>query len=147
MTQNQPAEQSQKEMANMAKLNETRNKARHFERQQISNTNSDEPGQSASPDQKESVGFPLGMFLLATVFDLVGFIPVINFVSEPIAGLIFWFWQKQYSPKSNPLATLLSAKLLDLACAGLLPSNIGVVIYAYTAKKFDRSVGTIDIKQ
>lgn len=147
MPQNQPAEQSQKEMANMAKLNETRNKARHFERQQISNINSDEPGQSASLDQKESVGFPLGMFLLATVFDLVGFIPVINFVSEPIAGLIFWFWQKQYSPKSNPLATLLSAKLLDLVCAGLLPSNIGVVIYAYTAKKFNQDIGTINIKR
>lgn len=147
MPQNSPAEQSQKELANMAKLNESRNKARHFERQQISNTSSDELDQDISPDQKEPASFPLGMFLLATVFDLVGFIPVINFVSEPIAGLIFWFWQKQYSPKSNPLATLLSAKLLDLVCVGLLPSNIGVVIYAYTAKKFNRDIGTINIKR
>ncbi len=146
MPQNLPAEQSQKEMANMAKLNEARNKARYFERQQINDTDSDEPGQAVSLDQKESVDFPLGMFLLATVFDLVGFIPVVNFVSEPVAGLIFWVWQKKYSPKSNPLATLATAKLIDLFSFGLLPSNIGVVIYAYTTKKFDRSIGEITIK-
>lgn len=109
----------------------------------------DESSQGANPDKKESVSIPFGMLFLAIIFDLIGFVPIINFISEPVAGIIFWIWQKQYAPKSNPLTTLIYAKLADLFSFGMLPSNTGVVIYAYVVKKFNlnpRKIATEAIK-
>lgn len=75
------------------------------------------------------------MLCLAALFDLIGLIPIINFFSETLAGLIFGFWQKKYVPQTDPLITFLIAKIIDTVSLGILPSNIGIVFYAYIKKK------------
>jgi hypothetical protein len=75
------------------------------------------------------------MLCLAALFDLIGLIPVINLTTEALAGLILGWWQKSYAPKTDPLLTFIIAKIIDATFLGLLPSNIGVVIYAYLKKK------------
>lgn len=85
------------------------------------------PGPSAS--------FPWGMLVLAALFDLIGLIPVINLATETLAGLIIGWWQKNYVPKLDPVLTFIIAKIIDALSLGILPSNIGIVIYAYIKKK------------
>lgn len=88
----------------------------------------------------EPVSFPWGMFCLAGLFDLVGLIPVINFFTEATAGLTFGLWQKFYSPKLDPVISFFVAKIIDAISLGLLPSNIGIVVYSYTKKKADAKI-------
>ena len=97
----------------------------------------DETRQAAGlpPPIEPEVSFPWGMFCLAGLFDLIGLIPFINFFSEALAGLIFGFWQKRYAPKTDPILTFIIAKIMDAVSVGILPSNIGVVVYAYIKKK------------
>lgn len=83
----------------------------------------------------EPAAFPWGMLGAAALFDLIGLIPVVNFITELLAGLIIGRWQKNYAPKLDPVLTFIVAKIIDVAFLGLLPSNIGVVIYAYIKKK------------
>ncbi len=83
----------------------------------------------------EPVSFPWGMFCLAALFDAVGWIPILNLVTEPLAGLIFGWWQKGYAPKTDPILTFIIAKIIDAVSLGILPSNIGIVVYAYIEKK------------
>ena len=96
----------------------------------------------SSPSQNTAspttVAFPKGMFILALCFDVLGFIPVIDLVcviTEPIAGFIFWRWQKQYAPNTNPIKSLLINKAVDLITVGISPSNSILVFRAYSKKK------------
>jgi len=82
----------------------------------------------------EPASFPFGMFALAALFDLIGIIPIINIISELLAGLIIGLWQKSYSPKTDPIISFIVAKIIDAVSLGILPSNIGVVVYAYIKK-------------
>lgn len=85
--------------------------------------------------QPEPALFPWGMLCLAALFDLIGVIPFVNIVTEIFAGLIIGFWQKVYAPKTDPILSFIVAKIIDIASFGILPSNIGVVVYAYVKKK------------
>lgn len=141
-----PTAQFQKEYEYMAKLQQERAKANLAENAMISQeayTHNDSSDQNQASPPAEKAVFPLGMFCGAVIFDLVGMIPIINFITEPVATLVFGFWQKTYAPKSNPLVTIMCAKLADLFLLGMLPSNIGVVIYAYTAKRFNLNAAKI----
>jgi len=95
----------------------------------------EEQAEDAASQTPPNVSFPWGMFCLAALADLIGLIPFVNLLSEPIAGFIFGFWQKSYAPKTDPVMTFILAKIADIILAGFLPSNIGVVIYAWTKKK------------
>ena len=75
------------------------------------------------------------MFCIAVLFDAVGWIPLVNLLTEVLAGLIIGWWQKGYTQRTDPLFTFVIAKILDAAFLGFLPSNIGIVIYAYIKKK------------
>jgi hypothetical protein len=90
----------------------------------------------------EPVPFPWLMLCVAVIFDLIGFIPIVNIFSEIIAGLILWLWKKKYSPKTNPLIDIVAVKILDFITLGLLPSNIATVIYSYAKKKTASKAGT-----
>jgi len=85
-------------------------------------------------DEPEKASFPWLMFCVAIVFDLIGLIPFINFFSEIIALLIFGLWQKSYAPKTQAFLTGVIAKIIDTVSLGILPSNIGIVIFAYFKK-------------
>lgn len=85
--------------------------------------------------EHQPASFPWGIFFLALFFDIIGFIPVLNILTEIIATAIFGFWQTQYTPKSDPLLTIAVAKLADIIFLGFLPSNIGIVIFAHAKKK------------
>lgn len=101
-------------------------------------------GEAESPG--EGVSFPWMMFFVAALFDLIGLVPILNVVTEIAAGLIFGLWQKTYSPKTDPFMTFMIAKMVDLASLGFLPSNIGIVIYAYFKKKAANAVQSNVIK-
>jgi|GEM_PF-1911188 len=83
----------------------------------------------------EEASFPWGMIVLAALFDLIGIIPIINLMTELLAGLIIGLWQSGYTPKTDPLISFFLAKVMDLLTFGILPSNIAIVIYAYIKKK------------
>jgi len=83
----------------------------------------------------EPVSFPWGMLTLAIFFDLIGLVPFLNFLTESLAGLIFGLWQKFYNPKLDPILTFVVAKIIDALSLGILPSNIGIVVYSYMKKK------------
>ncbi len=94
----------------------------------------------------EPASFPWGMFCLAILFDafgflciflaaLVPFLAILPFLSETLAGLIFGLWQWFYNPKTDPIITFIVAKIIDAISLGILPSNIGIVVYAYIKKK------------
>ena len=83
----------------------------------------------------EPASFPWEMLCVAALFDSVGWIPILNFFTETLAGLILGLWQKSYVPKTDPIITFLVAKIIDAISLGILPSNIGVVVYAYIKKK------------
>lgn len=92
------------------------------------------------PDKKNNsqsapVSLPWGMLCLAIFFDIVGLVPILNFFTETLAGLIFGMWQKSYAPKLDPILTFIVAKIIDAASLGILPSNTGIVVYAYLKKK------------
>jgi hypothetical protein len=105
---------------------------------------------ASSPEEKDyvsaippKISFPWLMFFLAAVFDLIGLIPYVNFFSEALAGLIFGFWQKIYSPKTDPVITFILAKIADAISFGILPSNIAIVLYAYWRKKTLEKIKTV----
>ena len=75
------------------------------------------------------------MFFVALFFDLIGIVPILNLLTEILAGAIIWFWQKSYAPKVDPLLSLMVNKIIDFASLGLFPSNISMVIVAYVKKK------------
>jgi hypothetical protein len=97
--------------------------------------NYDEKETKRPTSSPESASFPLGMIALAAIFDLIGIIPIINLFSELLAGLTLGLWQKSYAPKTDPVTTFLVAKVIDIFSLGILPSNIGIVVYAYIKKK------------
>ncbi len=86
-------------------------------------------------DTSTKVTFPWLMFFVASFFDLIGLIPLINIFTETLAGLIIGFWQKHYSPKTDPVLSFFLGKIGDAISFGILPSNIAIVIYAYWRKK------------
>ncbi|MDD2753266.1 MAG: hypothetical protein PHT44_01530 [Candidatus Portnoybacteria bacterium] len=88
---------------------------------------------AVAPD--EEIFFPWGMLFVAILFDFIGLIPLLNFLSEILAGLIFGLWQKFYNPKLDPVLTFVVAKIIDALSLGFLPSNTGIVVYAYIKKK------------
>jgi len=90
--------------------------------------------EQAQGEETEKAPFPWLMFCVAIVFDLIGLIPFVNFFSETIAGLTLGLWQKSYAPKTDPLLTFFIAKIIDTISLGILPSNIGIVIFAYIKK-------------
>lgn len=90
---------------------------------------------SEAIETSKSPSLPWGMLCLAIFFDLIGLIPLLNLLTEIIAGLIIGMWQRSYSPKTDPILSFVIAKIIDIACFGLFPSNIGVVIFAYAKKK------------
>lgn len=83
----------------------------------------------------EPVSFPWLILCVAVIFDLIGFIPIVNIFSEILAGLIFWLWKKTYDSKTNPLIDIVAVKIVDLIFMGALPSNTATVVYAYSKKK------------
>jgi len=83
----------------------------------------------------EPASFPWEMLCLAALFDLIGLIPIINLFTETLAGLIFGWWQKGYNPKLDPILTFIVTKIIDVVSLGILPSNIGIVVYSYIKKK------------
>lgn len=99
----------------------------------------------------EPAAFPWGIFFVAVIFDIIGMIPVINFFTELLAGLILGMWQKSYVQKLDPLLTFFVAKIIDAMFLGLLPSNIGIVVYSYLKKKSlslsKTSVGQMALKK
>jgi hypothetical protein len=108
---------------------------------------SEEIDAESSPNQEqEEVSFPWMIFALAVLFDLVGLVPILNIITEIAAGFIFGLWQKSYSPKTDPFLTFMIAKMVDLASVGFLPSNIGIVIYAYMRKKAANAVQSNVVK-
>lgn len=114
------------EEQNLAKLNQDR-------RPEPTPTNPDSIG------TEEEVTFPWLIFFLAAIFDIICFFfPPL----EIIAGLIFGFWQKLYVPKTDPLITFIVAKIIDALSLGILPSNIGIVVYAYIKKKAAAKMST-----
>lgn len=135
-------QQSQQEFEYMARLQQERARDRQSMIAQEVDTQYNErqqrPGQPTAP--QNATPFPMGMFCWAVLFDLIGLIPFVNFISELIAGFIFGFWQKRYIQKTNPLATFVIAKIVDTISTGILPSNIGIVVFAYSRKKMQNVV-------
>ncbi|HRY52962.1 MAG TPA: hypothetical protein P5089_03960 [Candidatus Portnoybacteria bacterium] len=86
-------------------------------------------------NEKQSTPFPSGMLCLAILFDLIGLVPILNFFTETLAGLIFGMWQSSYNPKLDPVLSFFIAKIIDVASLGILPSNTGIVVYSYLKKK------------
>ncbi len=87
------------------------------------------------PEEQEQVSFPWMMLSVAVIFDLLGLVPFLNILTEIIASLIFGLWQAIYAPKINPIITIIVAKIIDTLSLGFLPSNIGIVVFAYLKKK------------
>lgn len=88
----------------------------------------------------EPVSFPWLMAALAAGFDLVGMVPILNFFTEPVAGLTFGLWQKMYAPKTDPLMTFFVAKIIDAGTLGIAPSNIGIVVFAFLKKRNEQKL-------
>jgi hypothetical protein len=95
----------------------------------------EESAQKGTDEQATPVSFPWLMVALAAFFDIVGMIPIVNFFTELLAGLIIGLWQKNYVPATDPLISFFLAKVIDIFSLGILPSNIAVVVYAYIKKK------------
>ena len=85
--------------------------------------------------KSEPVTFPWLMLIVAIIFDLLGFIPFVNIVTDIIACFILWFWKHSYNSKTNPLIDIVAAKIVDFLFVGMLPSSTFTVIYSYIKKK------------
>ncbi len=90
---------------------------------------------SAQIQEAPPAEFPKGMLFVAIIFDILGWIPIVNIVTDIFAGFTLWLWQKAYFPKIDPLISLLLPKLFDLATLGFLPSNLTTVLITYSKKK------------
>lgn len=101
---------------------------------QPANNQPSEPANVPTTPQS-TVSFPWLMLCLAIFFDLIGLIPIVNFFSEILAGLMIGLWQKMYFSKSNPLVEFFAAKIIDALSLGILPSNSGLVVITYLRKK------------
>lgn len=123
----------------MARLQQARARDRQIATAQEADNQEDDQQNPDQPTKSESaVSFPTGMFFLAVGFDVLGFIPVVDIicvVTEPIAGFIFYRWQKNYAPNTDPVKSLIINKVIDLITVGISPSNSIVVIRAYSKKK------------
>ncbi len=108
---------------------------------------SEEPEEGGVSAPPPTVPFPWLIMSVAICFDLVGMIPVVNFFTEAIAAMTFGFWQKSYSPKTNPLITFIVAKIADAIFLGFLPSNISIVVYAYLKKKTASKIPAAKLQQ
>lgn len=132
-------QQSQKEFENMARLQQERARDRQTATAQEAGILQDEQqNPSRLTAAENAVSFPVGMFFMAASFDVLGFIPIVNIacvVTEPIAGFIFYYWQKNYAPNTNPIKSLIINKAIDLITIGVSPSNSILVIRAYSKKK------------
>lgn len=95
----------------------------------------EETGETATTPPAESALFPWLAFFAAALFDIIGMIPIVNFLSEPIAKLSFGLWQKVYAPKTDPVMTAILTLIADGIFLGFLPSNIATVVYAYIKKR------------
>jgi hypothetical protein len=94
-----------------------------------------QPEQQQPKEQTEPISFPWLIFCVAAIFDLLGLVPLVNLFSETIASLFFGFWQKQYEPELDPFTNIIVAKIIDVLSLGILPSNMGIVVFAYFKKK------------
>ncbi len=97
---------------------------------------SEQTDEPITPQSKAS--FPVLMLGVAILFDLVGLIPLLNFFTEALSGLVMGFWQKLYMNEASLaeiVLTFISAKSIKAASLGWLPTNIGVVVFAYARKK------------
>ena len=99
--------------------------------------------ESSAKKAPASVPFPFGILAIAIIFDLIGLIPIVNIFSEIFAGLTFWFWQKSYMPKIDPLISIVATKIVDFIALGVLPSSVATVIYAYAKKKTASKASTL----
>jgi len=103
---------------------------------QSADQSSEPTGEPITP--QSTVSFPGLMLCVAILFDLVGWIPFLNFLTETLSGLILGFWQKLYMAEASLaeiVLTFISAKSIKAASLGGLPTNIGVVFFAYFRKK------------
>lgn len=113
-----------------AQLNEARNQDL-----QMSEEDDDSEEKSAEQPPATSVSLPFGMLALAGFFDLIGLIPVLNFFTDFLAGLLLWFWQKSYVPSFDPMLNIFTNKIIDICTLGIFPSNIGIVLVAFIKKR------------
>jgi len=147
------AEQIEQTKLRERELAEKRNKAKQaatttsstIESQNaVNNPNQDQeqPIQDSPTTTSPKTGFPMGIFILALGFDAVGWIPYVNFVTEPTAAVIFGYWQKKYQNTDylTVLANIAIWKGIDVFTAGIFPSNSGLVIKAYIKKKVQNVV-------
>jgi hypothetical protein len=124
--------ESQSDELNEQQLNEDR------ARQEMQETAEDqETAQQVvrAKSKPEPVPFPWLMLCVAIIFDLVGFIPIVNIFADILACLILWIWKHTYNSKTNPLIDIVAAKIVDFLCLGFLPSSTFTVVYSYIKKK------------
>jgi len=95
----------------------------------------DEEGGTQAAQGAGTTEFPWGMFFIAAFFDLIGIIPILNLLTDFLASLLLWFWQKQYAPQTDPLLSIFANKIIDICTLGIFPSNIGIVVVAYIKKR------------
>ncbi|TSD01537.1 MAG: hypothetical protein Athens071425_385 [Parcubacteria group bacterium Athens0714_25] len=90
---------------------------------------------SGNKANQKSMSFPVGMLVLAIIFDGLGLVPFLNIVTEAVAGFIFGIWQRSYVPKTSPLMTFVIAKVIDFFFLGMVPSNCAIVVFAHMKRK------------
>lgn len=87
---------------------------------------------------QSTVSFPVAMLVVAALFDSVGWIPLLNFFTETLSGLIIGFWQKLYMEQASLaeiVIALITGKGLKAASLGFGPTNCGIVFFTYFRKK------------
>jgi hypothetical protein len=99
--------------------------------------------QAKAGGASEPALFPWLMLCVAIIFDLVGFIPILNIFTDILAGFILWLWKHSYNSKTNPLIDIVAAKIVDFLCLGILPSSTFTVIYSYIKKKAASKAGSV----
>ncbi|TSC53320.1 MAG: hypothetical protein LiPW39_332 [Parcubacteria group bacterium LiPW_39] len=106
------------------------------QKQSAANQPSEPTNEPITP--QSTVSFPVGMLAVAALFDLVGWIPILNFFTETLSGLILGFWQKLYMEEASLAEIVLafiSAKSIKAASVGFGPTNCGIVLFTYFRKK------------
>ena len=109
---------------------------RNPQKQPATDQPSEPTNEPISPQSK--VSFPGLMLCVAILFDLVGWIPILNFFTEMLSGLVMGFWQKLYMEEASLAEIVLSfvtAKSVKAASLGAGPTNCGIVFFTYFRKK------------
>ncbi len=104
--------------------------------QPAADQSSEPTGEPITP--QSTVSFPGLMLCVAILFDLVGWIPILNFFTETLSGLVIGFWQKLYMEEASLAEIVLSfvtAKSVKAASLGAGPTNCGIVFFTYFRKK------------